>query len=475
MRFAAALAFSLLSVLLLAPGARPQGLDPGVALDAKLSEAQTALAKEGAGLIDFAVKQGLFAEARIELAWLKERVTDAAALADAEKKLPADPKYTDIPVYHAKGRAWIDKRDKAHEKVAGKWEEAATLAKTAAPDRLEAVIDAGLAVSPDHKGLRKLRGQAHVPPYGWVANADAANWKKGLVKDGDQWIPKAEAAKRHTSWEDPWVVETEHYQVRCNVSLDDAWMIARMAEMTWDVFEQVFAGFAEFHKPEGKLVVYYFSSISDATAERQKVHTANPVMPNAAYGYYAFEDLAAHFWVTGKGKSEFEEFTRPTIHHELGHQLAGNRLHGRLAADPAKKAEFWLTEGIGVYFDEIREEKGGPPSPWNFGSGSFRGILSRGVERSYMPFAEFAKMQGQAFYQGSEDDIKNHYGQAGLMVHFFLFGAKGKYREKFMEYAKTVSHGDGREGLLAETLGVPLDAVEKEWLAFAKTVGKGGK
>jgi hypothetical protein len=59
-------------------------------------------------------------------------------------------------------------------------------------------------------------------------------------------------------------------------------------------------------------------------------------------------------------------------------------------------------------------------------------------------------MQGQAFYQGSEDDIKNHYGQAGLMVHFFLFGAKGKYRDKFMEYAKTVSHGDGREGLLAE-------------------------
>ncbi len=468
--FAFALALAVFGI-----PAAAQAPDPAAVLDTKLAEAEQNLVKEGIALVEFAVKQGLFAEARIELAWLKERVADPAVLADAASNIPAAPSYTDIPVYHAKGRAWMDKRDKAHEKAAGKWSDAAGAAKTAAPDRVDAVIDAGLKVFPDHKGLRKLRGQIHVPPFGWLSDKDAALVKKGLVKDGDQWIPRAEAAKRHTSWEDPWIAESEHYQVRCNVSLDDAWMIVRLAEMTHDLFHIAFAGFPEFNQPAGKLVVYYFASIEDATAERKKVHTASPTMPNAAYGYYAFEDAAAHFWVTTKDKSEFERTTRPTIHHELGHQLAGNLLHGALAADPAKKPEFWVTEGMGVYFDEVREDKTGFPSLWNFDGESFRGIFRRGLERSFMPFADFVKLQGAAFYQGAEDDIKNHYGQAGLMVHFFLFGDKGKYREKFMEYAKTVNHGDGRDGLLAEVMGVPLDKLQTEWLAFAKTVAKGGK
>jgi hypothetical protein len=92
-----------------------------------------------------------------------------------------------------------------------------------------------------------------------------------------------------------------------------------------------------------------------------------------------------------------------------------------------------------------------------------------------MPFEKYLPLLGEQFYKGSEDDIKNHYGQAGLMVHFFLFGEKGKYRGPFMEYAKIVNEGGGEDGLLVKKLGVPLAQLEREWLAFVKKMGKGGK
>ncbi len=464
-----------LSLFLAAPRAPAQAPDPAELLKTRLVEADAALRKEVADLVEFAVKQGLYAEARLELAWARERIADAEALAAVAEKIPDSPAYTEIAVWHAKGKAWLDRRAKAHEKAAGKLHDAANWAKGALPAELDGLIDRGLAVDPDHKALRKLRGQTLVAPVGWVDEKDAPNLRKGMVKDGGVWIPRAEAAKRHTRWDDPWVIETEHFEVHCNVSLDDAYRVGRLAELTYDMFWRVFSGSPDLRKPEKKLRVYYFASIADAREERKKVHTQQPDMPPAAYGYYAYEDLAAHFWVTSESAKEFERTTRPTMHHEIGHQLAHNLLHGPLKADPQKKPEFWLVEGLGVYFDDLREDKSGLPSLWNWESDAFRGILSRGVERAHMPFDKYLAMTGAEFYKGSEDDIKNHYGQAGLMAHFFLYGEKGKYRGKFMEYARIVNEGGGEEGLLTRTLGAPLTQLEQEWLAFVKKMGKGGK
>lgn len=452
-----------------------QAPDPAAAFAAKLADAESLLLKESAALVDFAVKQGLFAEARIELNWLREFVPDPAQLAPIEAAIPAEPSFTEIAVYLAKGKAWAAKCDQARDKVGARFAEVVALAKTAATDQADALLDRGLRIHPDSKALRKLRGESMAPVFGWVPDKDLPLLKKGMIKDGELWIPRSEAAKRHTSWDDPWIIETPHFQVHSNVSLDDAYMIGRMAEMNWDMFFRVFSGYPAFLKPTGKLRVYFFASIDDAVKERKKIHTAQPDMPSAAFGYYAYEDLAAHFWVTGKGKSEFEEFTRPTIHHEIGHQLAHNLLHGPILNDPQKRPEFWLVEGLGVYFDEVGEDKAGLVSMWNYGTLAFRGILQRGIERNYMPFEKYMTLQGEQFYKGSEDDIKNHYGQAGLMVHFFLFGEKGKYRAPFMEYAKIVNEGGGEDGLLAKKLGVPLAQLEREWLAFVKKMGKGGK
>jgi hypothetical protein len=345
-----------------------------------------------------------------------------------------------------------------------------------------------LRADPDHEaarnvfGFQKYQDQWRTPfevrmlqngmvwheKFGWIEKADLPHYTSGERPMGRVWIDAANDTVLHTDIAHGWDVETEHYRIRTNHSVEAAVALGAKLECLNRVWRQVFisywsspaeieARFSDRPPPEANLrrlqIVYYRD-------KKQYYGALERRFPDVgiSLGVYVPEDRAAYFFAGG------EESER-TTYHEATHQLF---MESRPSSIDVRrsKANFWLVEGIAMYMETLRREG----NVISLGGLNDARIVAarRHLEKNdyYVPFGKLVRM-GMKDVQ-TDPQIAKLYSQMAGMASFLMHYDDGRYREALAACLRAVYDGSEDPDLLARTTGVTYLRLDEQYKTYMR-------
>ena len=120
-----------------------------------------------------------------------------------------------------------------------------------------------IKANPDHEaarrvfGYQKYQNQWHTPyevlmlrsgmvwhdKFGWIEKANGPRYERGERLLGVSWIDAGNDAKLHAEITSGWDVETEHYRIRTNHSIEAAVALGVKLENLHRLWRQIFLGY----------------------------------------------------------------------------------------------------------------------------------------------------------------------------------------------------------------------------------------
>lgn len=309
--------------------------------------------------------------------------------------------------------------------------------------------------------------------FGWLRSTHVERYEQGQRYFKGKWISAAREADIRRDFRNAWEVETAHYLVKTNHSLEEGVRIARALELYHDFLKQVFAGF--FTTPDQQKTL--FDGATRRRAERNPpkyevhfhrskddyVRALQGRFPQIAItnGLYQSGDRVAYFFHDPAGKN------LPTIFHEATHQIL-------YESDPRPRevgirAHFWIVEGIACYMESFTRSGGqltiGDPNYIRFDNARFR-LLQRG---DYEPFGEFSSLGMRAFQNGDQETLGKRYSEASGLAHFLMHYDGGRYRDALVAHlADIYSPTARRVRTIPELLGVTAAEIDEQYAAYLR-------
>jgi len=316
----------------------------------------------------------------------------------------------------------------------------------------------------------KLRaGQIWHATYGWVPKSHVAHYEKGEQLWKGQWLPAAEVAKFRQQWGNAWEVETDHYIVRTNTSLERAVQFADKLEKLHAVF---FRLFADFFSPREQLAVLFepanrrkpAGKAADAdrrAAKKFRVHFyrtreeyIDALRPYVKSGL----DASTGMYLTGTKIAYFfadQRMDESTVVHEATHQLFSESRESRQG--DGSRGNYWVMEGIACYMESFRDrgdhvELGAWDTP----------RLKRGrdwiMAGKLVPIDKLARMETKDF-DGPE--VFSLYTQSACLSHFLMHHDQGRLRGTLVNYLEQVYMGKADFDTLSELTELRYDEMDR--------------
>jgi hypothetical protein len=489
------LAFAaLISCLLVGPrssdltvAAEPVSAAAPVATRAELVAAHDALeSKYGeqlAGLASWCESQHLSAQAKQTRAWLPRRAADKLYIFLLPEALAMPVQAAAPPAVDEWWERFVKLRRAQAEALFQLAERA--LAAHQAPLAYELVRQT-VRENPDHArarailgyervaghwvtayGARRLAaGQVFNAKYGWIAAADVARYDAGRRNNHGVWISSEEDARQHANIKSGWHVETEHYLVTTNHSLEAGVKLAQRLERLNEVWRQVFAGYwlteaelkksfdgAPVHRPVHQHQVVYFR-------DRDEYNTA--LLPRQALikmtlGIYMFDTHTCYFFAG-------EEQNDGTLNHEATHQLFQETRPS--ARDLGRRNNFWIVEAVACYMESL-EMHGDYVTVGGFDEGRIPAARKRLLDdHIYVPLGELVVYGRDALQHDSR--LPMIYSESSGLAMFLMQYGGGRYRQPLVEYLQTVYADKSERGTLAKLTGVSYDKLDRQYFDFLK-------
>ena len=306
-----------------------------------------------------------------------------------------------------------------------------------------------------------------------------ARYERGDRLVGKQWVTAAVDAARRTRIEDGWSVRTDHFLVTSNGSLEAAAELAARLERLHQVWQQLFAGYwtteqevkqlfageriaRERHQP---FRVFYHRDRDDynATLKREQPRVVETL------GIYFDTQHRAHFFA---GPDQ----DAGTLYHETVHELFQQSRSGAKRA--AKKANFWIVEGIATYFETMSEHRDATAGLYYTIGQSSTGRLPKARERllqdhEYIPLEQLTKW-GRLDMQ-AQPDLAKVYSEASGLSAFFMDGEQARYREPLVQYLQAIYAGKDDPQTLAKLTGRSYEELDGEYREFMQSLPQVGQ
>lgn len=317
--------------------------------------------------------------------------------------------------------------------------------------------------------VRKLRaGGVWHERFGWLPKAHVARYEQGERHANGRWIGAADDGRLHADIRSGWDVETEHYTIRTNHSIEAGVALGEKLERLYRLWCRMF--------------IRYFASEADVVAlfeGRARSPRSNPprfdvvyfrdrddyvrslraAMPNIdiSIGAYVERTRRAYFFAGEEGGDR-------TIYHEAVHQL----FHQSRPVDPnvGRDANFWIIEGIAMYMESLREEDGyyvlGGLDDERMHAARYR-LLN---DRFYVPLAELSGYGIQRIQQHPR--IATLYSQSAGLAHFLIHHDGGRYRDALVAYLALIYSGRDDPGTLARLTHSSYPELDRQYREFAE-------
>ncbi|MFH1923534.1 MAG: DUF1570 domain-containing protein, partial [Planctomycetota bacterium] len=315
----------------------------------------------------------------------------------------------------------------------------------------------------------KLRnGQVWHETFGWLPRAYVKRYEQGERLHGSRWITAEEDARLRREINSGWDVETEHYTIRTNHSLETGVDMGRQLERLYRVWKQLFV---RFYATEDQVAALFAGSKRRGPPIRlQNRHavvyfrdredynrTLSPVLPNVEISIGVYVDTArrAYFFAS-------EDHEERTLLHEAAHQL----FHESRPVAPGVGSDhnYWIIEGIAMYLESLRDEDGyhvlGGFDDLRMEAARYR-LLS---DNFYVPLSELTTY---GIDQVKADKrIGTLYSQAAGLTHFLIHYDHGRYRDALVAYLTAVYSGRADPGTLARLTGASHPELDRQYREF---------
>lgn len=308
--------------------------------------------------------------------------------------------------------------------------------------------------------------------FGWLPKDHVRKYEAGMRFSRGRWVPKARDEAEHRDFDkNPWRIQTEHFLVKTNHSLEEGVRVAKRLEDYYQYFFQIYTGFFNSRQQIRKLFAGGFATknvrmqlykVNYYRSKDEYVNRLKRQFPTIAgtNGLYLPADRRCHFF-HAKGNT-------PTLYHEATHQFFYESIkRQRLIAG---REHFWIIEGISCYMESFQNDNGrismGDPRNNRFRAAKFRYV----TDGFYIPLSEFADMGMQAFQ--SPRNIQQRYSQASGLAKFFMEYGGGKYRDALVEHLSQIYRGNPRRPAqsLPELTGVSYKELDRQYGAFIKAL-----
>jgi hypothetical protein len=317
--------------------------------------------------------------------------------------------------------------------------------------------------------VKKLRsGLVWDDRFGWLPKSYVKRYEAGQRSMGGKWISAAEDARRHEDIRFGWNVDTEHYRICTNHSLEAGVALGEKLERLYRLWQQIFL---RYYASEEDLLAWFDSRtrLPQGPAARHQVvyfrdradyiRALSPSVPGVekSIGYYSQALGVAHFFAGPDSDDR-------TLYHEATHQLFHESRP--VAPDVGARGNFWIVEGIALYMETLKIEDGfyvlgGPDDP--------RMIAARYRllhDKFYVPLADFCEY-GMERLQ-NDPNVPKLYSQAAGLTQFLIHSDHGRYRDALVAYLVAVYSGRDTPSTLAELTGTPFSTLDERYQEFMK-------
>jgi len=322
--------------------------------------------------------------------------------------------------------------------------------------------------------VRKLRvNQVWHEKFGWISQANVRRYEEGQRPAGKRWITVAEDARIHARIESGWDVETEHYAIRTNHSLEAGVALGAKLERLYHVWEQLFIRYyaSEAHvlalfegraRPpaqpakQAKLAVVYYRDRDDYNRSLRAVPGIEQ-----SIGYFNQAMRQSHFFA---GKDADDR----TLYHEATHQLF--QQSRPVVPDVGAKANFWIVEGIAMYMESLHQEG----AYYVLGGADDERMQDAQVrllrDNFYVPLAEATRYSMEKIQK--DPRIATLYSQFAGQANFLVYYEGGRYRDALVAYLTAVYTGRADPNTLAQLTGTSYGELDKQYREFIAATAK---
>ncbi len=471
--------FALLAALACGP-------PPAWAADRSVATAREALyadyARRLAELAEWCVARGFDQPAKTTRDWLPKRaptrltlfVIDPTASDSAGPAGAADAKWAD----------W-DRRFRAlrADQGAALWKIAQQALDAGQVDLTLQLATETLREDPNHADARRLLGFQQVDGrwqtdfarrkrsqglvwhsrFGWLKKEDVPRYEAGQRRSGRGWVDAAEDRRRRSKIGKGWRIETDHYRVTTDASLEAGVELAERLERFYQIWQQVFASYsldtvAVKGLRQGRGVppgrshsVYYFGT---RTEYNQLLRARQPRI-DMTLGIY-FDQLRRSYFFAGADQSA------GTLHHEATHQLFHETR--RVARRVGRRNNFWIIEGVATYMESLTDQNG----YWTLG-GMTAGRVPAARQRLlddgfYVPLAELTRLGMDSLQQ--QRDLGKLYSQMAGLTTFLVHYDRGRYRRGLAKYLAAVYADAADVDTLARLTGTTYAVLDRQYREF---------
>ena len=315
--------------------------------------------------------------------------------------------------------------------------------------------------------VRKLRaGQVWHEKFGWLPRAHVTRYDEGQRYYKGRWITAEEDAQLHRDILSGWDVETEHYTIRTNHSIEAGVELGVKLERLYRVWKQLFVRYfaseaqvaALFAGPSrGRRIQLPRHAVVYFRDRENYIQSLRPAFANIGIstGVYVDGTRRAYFFAD-------EDSDARTLRHEATHQLfhESRPVH----PDVPRKANFWIIEGIAMYMESLHEEDGFHVLG-GFDDLRMQAARSRLLDDDfYVPLAEFVTYDMEDFK--SDKRFATLYSQAAGLTHFLVCYQGGRYRDALMAYLVAVYSSRADSSTLAQLTGTTYSELDGQYRQF---------
>ena len=380
-----------------------------------------------------------------------------------------------------------------------------TFAKSAAKqDRGSLAMQMALAAlhaDPDHSQIRRVlgftqykgqwrtpweteqlkKGFVDHPKFGWIPSKHVQRYEAGeRPTDSGKWVSEQQDRINHSGdIRQSWVIESEHYTLRTNHSIEEGVRVSRKLEHLYRAWKLLFYRFmasdialasmfdakSSAPKPLKKHGVYLF---------RDKQNYIDSLVKEEPFvaktiGLYVSSSRKCFFFVhtpkqvRGPDDDHPEDIER-TFYHEAAHQLF---YECRTFNNPiAEKKNYWIIEGIAMFVETLHHEG----DYYVFGGNNdIRVEIARNRSQQNgftISFADLTKL-GRSDFQSHKQIVELYTHCAG--VAFFMMNYDdGAYRDITVHFLRLVYEGKDTIKTLELLTGrsnKELDEMYKEFMS----------
>ena len=304
----------------------------------------------------------------------------------------------------------------------------------------------------------KKEGLIWSKEHGWVLHKKIDDYKDGNHYDytDKSWSHIDELNKKHSTLENPWPIETQHYEIYAACDLQIGIRAANELEGLYQAWIRDFVPFFGnlamerlFDRTASprKLKVYIFNDKETFLEYARKKKVFDPLLAESL-GFYSSGLTSSQFYLS--------EGWIQTLWHEVTHQLFGENCNRGGTARTA------LAEGLAVYmeFGRIEDDQIVLELSENKDILRLKPMVVSGNLPKFYKTWDLTREEFHGTHRGL------NYSLAGLCTFFLMQHKDGIYKMDFIDYL-TESHQFPKEGApLHDYLGISAAQLEKEYKAW---------